>query len=142
LGATDEQIADFFGVSVPTIDNWKKAHPAFLGALKESKAALDTKVERSLYERAMGYSHPAVKILTVAGQVEQVPYVERYPPDTTAMIFWLKNRKPAEWRDRQEITGKDGTALVPPSTAINLAGATPEQLRALASLQLPDGDTP
>jgi hypothetical protein len=109
LGATDADLADFFGVVVNTIDNWKHAHPEFLGSLKNAKATADGEVERSLFRRAMGYEHDAVKIMAVAdGQgigshIEQVPYVERYPPDTTAAIFWLKNRQPDRWRDKHEV---------------------------------------
>jgi len=71
-------------------------------------AVEETAVERSLYHRAVGYSHDAVKILTVArgdgrSEVVQVPYVEHYPPDTTAAIFFLKNRRPDRWRDTQNI---------------------------------------
>lgn len=58
----------------------------------------------------MGYSHEAVKIIVVAGEVRHEQYIEHYPPDTTAAIFWLKNRKKREWRDKveQELTGPDG----------------------------------
>lgn len=106
LGATDPELADFFGVSRTTIKTWKKKHPEFLAALNEGKETADAQVAEKLYRRAMGYSHKAVKIITVprgnnqGSDVEQVPYVERYPPDVTACIFWLKNRRPAQWRDR------------------------------------------
>lgn len=109
-------MADFFGVTETTVNNWKSAHPEFLASLKEAKATADAAVERRLFQRACGYEHEAVKIITVAdgnnngSHVEQVPYVERYPPDTTACIFWLKNRKPQEWRDKTETehSGKIG----------------------------------
>lgn len=111
LGATDAQLAELFGVTETTINNWKDAHPQFLESLKAAKDAKDTQVERSLYDRAMGYEHRAVKIFNQGdGQSFEHEYIERYPPDTTAMIFWLKNRQPARWRDRQEIehSGKLG----------------------------------
>lgn len=109
LGATDVEVADFFGVTVTTITNWKHAHPDFLAALNRGKADIDARVEQSLFRRAIGYKHRAVKILTVSNgnnagsSVEQVPYIEHYPPDTTAAIFWLKNRKPKEWRDKTNV---------------------------------------
>jgi len=103
LGATDADLAEFFGVSEQTLNAWKQAHPEFLEALKAGKADIDAQVERRLFERAMGYSHPAVKILQHEGKPIVVDYVEHYAPDTTACIFWLKNRKPREWRDRQEV---------------------------------------
>jgi hypothetical protein len=61
-------------------------------------------VERSLYERANGYSYDAVKIFCDKnGNVTKVPYVEHVPPDVTACIFWLKNRDPQHWRDVQQL---------------------------------------
>lgn len=110
LGATDEDLADFFGVSIRTIANWKSEHPEFLQALKAGKDEADDRVERSLYQRAVGYSHDAAKIFQNGGEPVIVPYREHFAPDTTAAIFWLKNRRPTEWRDRhvQEHTGPDG----------------------------------
>lgn len=101
-GWTDEQMADFFSVTRQTWDNWKKANPAFFAALKDWKAEADHKVERSLYERATGYSHPEDKIFNNNGTPLVVPTTKHHPPDTTAAIFWLKNRNPAQWRDKQE----------------------------------------
>jgi hypothetical protein len=102
LGATDRDLADFFEVCEATINNWKADYPEFLESLKLGKDSADQRVEQSLYRRALGYSHDAVKILQAGGEVINAPYVEHYPPDTTACIFWLKNRKPADWRDKVE----------------------------------------
>ena len=104
-GATNAELAEEFGVTVPTIQNWKLKHPEFFAAIKLNKPLADERVERSLFERATGYSYPAVKIFMPAGASEPViaEYVEHVPPDPTAMIFWLKNRKPEEWRDKQEL---------------------------------------
>lgn len=110
LGATDEDLADFFAVSIRTISNWKSEHAEFLQALKGGKDNADTRVERSLYQRAIGYTSDAVHFASYQGVVTQTPYREHVPPDTTAMIFWLKNRRPDLWRDRitQELTGANG----------------------------------
>jgi hypothetical protein len=102
-GATDIQLADEFGVSVQTLYNWRNKYPEFLDALKINKAVADEVVERSLYERATGYERDSVKIFcSKDGTVTEVPFREYVPPDTTAAIFWLKNRKSGEWRDRTE----------------------------------------
>lgn len=98
-GAIDREVADYFGVSEPTLNSWKTKFPDFLSSLKIGKEASDNRVEKSLYSRALGYSHDAVKIVIVGNRIEKIPYVERYPPDTAAAIFWLKNRKPNEWKD-------------------------------------------
>jgi hypothetical protein len=104
LGATDREVAAFFEVAESTLNLWKLEHAEFSEALKVGKAAADERVQQSLYRRALGYSHDAVKIaVNAAGEVTQVPFVEHFPPDTTAAIFWLKNRKPEEWRDKHEI---------------------------------------
>ena len=111
LGATNADLADFFGVSINTIANWQTARPEFLAALKAGKVSADDRVERSLYQRAVGYTYYSVKIFCPAGGVPvTVPYREHVPPDTTAQIFWLKNRRRNEWRDVQkhEHTGEDG----------------------------------
>jgi hypothetical protein len=112
LGATDAEIADFFGVDVRTLYRWKNTHDAFCQALKAGKDEADDRVQRALYHRAIGYEQDAVKIFMPAGASEPVyaPYVEKIAPDTTAAIFWLKNRRPDQWRDRQalELTGTNG----------------------------------
>jgi transposase-like protein len=103
LGATDAQLADFFEVSVSTINLWKTQHPEFSESIKVPKGQADERVEQSLYRRAMGYEHDEVDIRVIEGAVVQTPIRKFYPPDTTAAIFWLKNRKPADWRDKQEV---------------------------------------
>lgn len=115
LGATDQEIADFFDVDVRTIHRWKNEHESFCHSIRVSKEAADARVERSLFQRAIGYEQEEVKIFMPAGADAPVyaPFRAKVTPDTTAAIFWLKNRKPAEWRDRvqQEISGPDGQSL-------------------------------
>lgn len=112
LGATDAEIADFFAIDVRTLYRWKNTHNAFCQALKAGKDEADERVERALYHRAIGYEQEEVKIFMPGGAEEPVyaPFTAKIAPDVTAAIFWLKNRRPQEWRDRQitEITGKDG----------------------------------
>jgi hypothetical protein len=103
-GFTDKEIADFFEVSPATITTWKHRYPEFLASLKTGKAPADERVERSLYQRAIGYEQEEVKIFMPAGATEPVyaKFIAKYAPDTTACIFWLKNRRIEQWRDRPE----------------------------------------
>lgn len=103
LGYTDDQLADFFEVAVSTIQKWKLDHPEFSDSIKKGKAIADGDVVDSLYQRAMGYEHPEDDIRAVEGKIVITPTTKHYPPDTTAAIFWLKNRQKAQWRDKQEI---------------------------------------
>lgn len=103
LGLTDAEMARVFDVEEKTLNNWKDAHPEFLQSLKDGKDIADAQVTKSLYKRATGYEHKAVKISANPNGDEHVTeYIERYPPDTTACIFWLKNRQRAKWRDKVE----------------------------------------
>ena len=111
LNATDKQMADIFGVSEVTFNEWKHKHPEFLESLKEGKEIADSRVGESLFQRACGYSHPEDKIFNDNGKPLIVPTIKHYPPDTTACIFWLKNRQPDKWRDRQELGGIGGGDL-------------------------------
>jgi len=100
LGATDRDAADFFEVSERTINRWKLTHPEFNEALRVGKDAADSRVEQSLYRKATGYSFDAVKVFQYDGAPLLVDYVEHVPPSDQAAMFWLKNRKSADWKDR------------------------------------------
>jgi hypothetical protein len=110
LGATDAEVADFYGVDVRTIYRWKNTHSEFCQALKAGKDEADNRVERALFHRAVGYEQEAVKIFMPAGAEDPVyaPYVEKIAPDTTAAIFWLKNRRPDDWRDKRDVEHSGG----------------------------------
>ena len=86
LGLTDAQMAKVFGVTEQTFNNWKKANPDFFASLKEHKAFADAKVEQALFKKATGFEQGD----------------KFFPPDTTACIFWLKNRQPDNWKDVKE----------------------------------------
>lgn len=100
-GLTEEQIAEKMGVSRKTLFNWKKQHLPILHALKKGKEVIDRQVENALLKRALGYQYD--EITKEGGEITKV-VTKEVQPDTTAQIFWLKNRKPTEWRDKQEIS--------------------------------------
>lgn len=111
LGATDKDLADFFGTTEQTINNWKLAHTSFFESLKAGKVLADAEVANRLYQRALGYSHPEVHVSNYLGEVTLTPLTKHYPPDATSAIFWLKNRDPARWRDKQEVEHKGGITV-------------------------------
>jgi len=125
LGLTDAEVAEIVGVNPGTIYNWAKRSPVFFKTIKEDwKAKADKEIERSLRERANGYSHPETKAQYVTsieggGRWETINMVKHYPPDPTSMIFWLKNRMPKVWRDKteHELGGKDGGPIEVQSSA-------------------------
>ena len=102
LGATDQDLAELFDVSRSTINLWKIEFSEFSDALKDAKEVADIRVERALYQKAVGYSHPEDDIKMFEGQVIITPTIKHYPPDTTACIFWLKNRMPEQYRANPE----------------------------------------
>jgi transposase-like protein len=102
-GLTNTEIADILGVATSTFHLWRKEHVEFSDAVKRGKESADDEVEKSLYKRAVGeYVKETKTISTVDGEI-RTEVTEKHVADTTAMIFWLKNRRPAEWRDKHDI---------------------------------------
>lgn len=103
MGATDQELAEFFEVSTRTVHRWKLDFPEFAAALKIGKDMVDDRVERSLLDNAVGYKYTeqqAIKIKNDGVEEIKLIEVERFcPPNTTAQIFWLKNRRANDWRD-------------------------------------------
>ena len=112
LGATDNEVADILGIGTTTLYRWRNEHPRFRESLKAGKKEADERVEMALYRRAVGYSHEAVKIFQYQGKEVVVPYKEIHQPDTTACIFWLKNRQPELWRDKPEGDSSESVAAL------------------------------
>lgn len=103
LGATDAELAVFFNISESTLNTWKKKHPDFLESLKRGKDIADARVANSLFQRAIGFEGTETKVATFEGTISDVQEVPKnYPPDTTAAIFWLKNRQAQKWRDKTD----------------------------------------
>lgn len=118
-GLTEEQIAKNMGVSRSTLSDYKVKYPDILRAIKNSKEVADREVENALFNKATGYTVKLKKPMKVRhveydeqtgrkiAEYERIEYIEEevhVPADTTAQIFWLKNRKPNEWRDKVTVT--------------------------------------
>ena len=100
-GLTDEQIAKNIGISRSTLNVWKDRYSDISDALKKGKDVIDRQVENALLKRALGYEYEEVKEKSEDGVItERTVTKKEVVPDTTAQIFWLKNRKPDKWRDK------------------------------------------
>lgn len=108
-GLTDADISHNIGISVRTLIDWKRKYPAINACLKNSKDLADTIVENALFRKATGYKTKEVSYKADNdGNLVPVSAVEKeVPPDTTAQIFWLKNRRPDLWRDRRKEAESD-----------------------------------
>jgi hypothetical protein len=104
LGATDAEVAAFFDVSDQVLNRWRVQSELIAKVLKIGKVPSDHRVERSLFDRAVGCERAMVKVFfnPRTGQVVEHHYMEKYPPDPLSCIFWLKNRKPDSWRERYD----------------------------------------
>lgn len=103
-GLTDEQLAAKIGITATTLYDWKNKYPVISEALKRGKEVVDVEVENALLKRAMGYDYTETRTETADdGTVKTIVMQKTMPPDTTAQIFWLKNRRPAVWRDKQQV---------------------------------------
>ena len=106
-GLTDEQIAHNIGIAERTFTDWKDRFPAISAALKKGKAPVDIQVENALLKRALGYDYEEITTeifdMPDGTQRKHIRKVTKMVvPDTTAQIFWLKNRRPDKWRDKVE----------------------------------------
>jgi transcriptional regulator with XRE-family HTH domain len=100
-GLTDEQIAGKMGISSSTLYAWKRKHSDISEALKKGKEVADFQVENSLFKKATGYEYIEEKTeINATGDERITRTIKHVVPDTTAQIFWLKNRRPDKWRDK------------------------------------------
>jgi transposase-like protein len=104
MGKTQPEIAKAIGVDEDTVIRWRKEFPEFAGAIKENKDQADSVVVASLYQRACGYEYTekSEKVDPEKGTIVTTT-IKHVAPDTTAQIFWLKNRQPQDWRDKQQV---------------------------------------
>jgi hypothetical protein len=102
LGATNETLGDFFGVTRRTVDNWIATHPDFADAVYRGRAVADGVIVRALFERAKGFSHQVTRTTLYQGKEYKITNTVSYPPDTQACMFWLRNRQRQYWQARAE----------------------------------------
>lgn len=120
LGMTDKEISEELGIAKSTLNKWKKDHREFSDSLTRGKRLADSKVARSLFERACGYEHPETKFFVVKKtkfkeEIEERETIARYPPDTKAAAIWLSNRT-RNWRERAGDAPKQASDVPNPTT--------------------------
>jgi hypothetical protein len=119
IGLTELEVAGHFGVAMATLTRWMVAYPDFRAALKEGRDVADARVEKRLYERALGFTTTETKQVDIEGKPSRTISITRqHPPDTTAAIFWLKNRQPELWREKIEVEHRH---------LFNFVGVTPSR---------------
>lgn len=125
-GLTMDQIAYNIGISKQTLYRWQERSSDFLDALKVSRDSADRQVENALFKNALGFKYVEQQ-LTDTGEVVDV---EKYAkPNTTAQIFWLKNRKQEVWREKQNIEHAGGV-----EQKIDLSGVSDKDIEKLANM--------
>lgn len=122
-GLTDEQIAKNLNIAYSTFKEYKNKYPAFSATLKRGKEIVDYEVENALLKRALGYEYDEI---TYENGEEVKRVTKQVAPDTTAQIFWLKNRKPDKWRDKQVIESNNTVEVKNP-----LEGLSTDDLKKL-----------
>lgn len=109
-GLTDEQIAQNMGICRDTLIEWKKKYSDISDTLKKGKEVVDIQVENALLKRALGYSYIESSTEKTGNSVKQKITQKHVAPDVTALIFWLKNRRPDKWRDKPAANNTEQSA--------------------------------
>lgn len=130
LGAIDAQLAQLLEISESTLNNWKHEHPEFSESIKKGKEIADVEVVEALRKRAIGYSYEEIKTEESDQGNKRVVTTKEVVGDTTAQIFWLKNRQPRLWRDKQEIDHQSSDGSMTPTRSAK--EMTDDELAAIA----------
>lgn len=139
LGATDLEVAEMLGIGERTLHEWKISKEDFAAVAKTGKAGADDRVELSLYRRAMGYTYQSEKVFQYQGEIVRAEVTEHVPPDTTAMIFWLKNRRREQWRDVKQLGSDPENPLPGALESDESVKRVAQKLRAMKLLDGPEG---
>lgn len=103
LGVTEQEMADFFGVSIQTLYNWRAQHPDFVEAERGARVFADAEVAASAHKRATGYSYETEKVVGKGDDKKVVKVTVHVPADATAAQWWLRNRRRSNWADTKQV---------------------------------------
>ncbi len=143
LGCNDARIAELLGVPLSQLMDWQMAYPELEAFIRDGRELADAEVATAIYQRACGYSHPAVKFWLAKSkdaegnetiEVIEKAYVERYPPDVGAAQFWLTNRASQSWQNssKQTVDGSLELKVTGISALLALAKTEATQLKRVA----------
>ena len=108
-GLTDAEMAAVFGISPSLMKSWKRFYPDFADAIEKGRTRADARVVQALFDRAIGYKHPEVRLAQFEGEfTDERVVTKHYPPDTGAIKMWLTNRQKEHWKGdttRHEVGG-------------------------------------
>jgi hypothetical protein len=121
LGATNDELAEFFDVHPSTIDRWIAERADFRDAVKRGRVVADARVARGLYDRAVGYDRTVERSVIVGGELKPVTSTVHYPPNVQACIFWLRNRRRETWGDRASASVSSGDDSCDPFAVLEAA---------------------
>jgi hypothetical protein len=124
-GATDAQVAAYYGVSRQSLATWKRENIEFFRVFKDNKKVADDNVEKALYDRAVGYEVIETKVFVDKGEALFVEVVKHIPPDVQAARYWLNNRKPEQWKEQVHNTNENLNKEV---AAFDLSGLSDAEL--------------
>jgi hypothetical protein len=122
LGATNDELAEFFDVSPSTIDRWIAERSDFRDAVRSGRVAADAKVARGLYARAIGYERKVEREVILGGELKPLTSTVHYPPNVQACIFWLRNRRRRTWSDPGRDAPADPSAGIDDIALLDAAG--------------------
>jgi hypothetical protein len=122
FGLTESQICEALGFTRRALQYVKAKDEPFFHSIREARKISDAKVERALYERAIGYQHQETKYMASAGKFKKFETIKIYPPDVDACRFWLTNRKSENWKEKHDIDFGKGTAETMRSIAELISG--------------------
>lgn len=124
INATTANLADIFGTSDTSIEEWMRVHDEFARAIARGRARVDDRVEKSLAHRAIGYRHKSEKLfMTREGRVVRASINVQYPPDTKAAEVWLYNRRPGQWKARVDPAQGDDDVPAPVKVEVTMKDA-------------------
>ena len=111
LGLTNDEMAESMAISPSTFSLWIVEHEEFSVALYDGRDGADSRIAKSLYQKALGYSCEETRVFCSEGQIVKETIKKNHPPDTGAASLWLKNRQSKRWRDKQEVEISADTGL-------------------------------